>query len=166
MNIYVGNLPHELTEEELRQAFETFGEVTSAKIITDRSSGTPRGFGFVEMATKAEAEAAIAGLNFPDAYYADLQAEYTRKRDVFLGGLDAAGLSYSRPQGAYYVMVDIGEFGAADDVKFCERLARKVGVAAVAARGSPAASSTIASHGLTGWRTSPSGGGGRNRSSG
>ena len=63
MNIYVGNLPHELTEEELRQAFETFGEVTSAKIITDRFSGASRGFGFVEMPTKAEAQAAITGLN-------------------------------------------------------------------------------------------------------
>jgi RNA recognition motif-containing protein len=56
-------LSYEVTEEDLRQAFETFGEVTSAKIITDRSSGAPRGFGFVEMPTKAEAEAAIAGLN-------------------------------------------------------------------------------------------------------
>jgi RNA recognition motif-containing protein len=63
MNIYVGNLTYEVTEEDLRQAFETFGEVTSAKIITDKFSGTPRGFGFVEMPTKAEAEAAIAGLN-------------------------------------------------------------------------------------------------------
>ena len=63
MNIYVGNLSYEVTEEDLRQAFGTFGEVTSAKIITDRSSGTPRGFGFVEMSTKAEAQAAITGLN-------------------------------------------------------------------------------------------------------
>jgi len=63
MNIYVGNLSYEVTEEDLREAFETFGEVTSAKIITDRASGAPRGFGFVEMSTKAEAEAAIAGLN-------------------------------------------------------------------------------------------------------
>jgi len=63
MNIYVGNLPHELTEEELRQAFETFGEVTSAKIIMDKFSGVSRGFGFVEMSTKAEAQAAITGLN-------------------------------------------------------------------------------------------------------
>jgi len=63
MNIYVGSLSREVTEEELRQAFETFGEVTSAKIITDRSSGISRGFGFVEMPTKAEAEAAITGLN-------------------------------------------------------------------------------------------------------
>ena len=63
MNIYVGSLSREVTEEELRQAFETFGEVTSAKIITDRSSGISRGFGFVEMPTKAEAQAAITGLN-------------------------------------------------------------------------------------------------------
>ena len=63
MNIYVGNLPHELTEEDLRQAFETFGEVTSAKIIMDKFSGASRGFGFVEMPTKAEAQAAITGLN-------------------------------------------------------------------------------------------------------
>jgi len=63
VNIYCGNLAHELTEEELREAFEAFGQVTSAKIITDRYSGVSRGFGFVEMAEKAEAEAAIAGLN-------------------------------------------------------------------------------------------------------
>ena len=63
MNIYVGNLSHEVTEEDLRQAFETFGEVTSAKIITDKFSGVSRGFGFVEMPTKAEAQAAITGLN-------------------------------------------------------------------------------------------------------
>ena len=63
MNIYVGNLAHELTEEELREAFTEFGEVTSAKIITDRDSGISRGFGFVEMANKAEAQASIAGLN-------------------------------------------------------------------------------------------------------
>jgi len=63
MNIYCGNLAHELTEEELREAFEAFGQVTSAKIITDRYSGVSRGFGFVEMAEKAEAEAAIAELN-------------------------------------------------------------------------------------------------------
>ncbi len=63
MNIYVGNLAHELTEEELREAFTEFGEVTSAKIITDRDSGISRGFGFVEMTSKAEAQASIAGLN-------------------------------------------------------------------------------------------------------
>ena len=63
MKIYVGNLSYEVTEEELRQEFMAFGEVTSANIITDKFSGRPKGFGFVEMATKSEAEAAITGLN-------------------------------------------------------------------------------------------------------
>jgi len=63
MNIYVGNLSYEVTEEELRQEFEAFGQVASVSIITDKYSGRPRGFGFVEMASKAEGEAAIAGLN-------------------------------------------------------------------------------------------------------
>ena len=63
MNIYVGNLSREVTEEELRQAFEPFGQVTSVNIIKDRYSGESRGFGFVEMAMKSEAQAAIDGLN-------------------------------------------------------------------------------------------------------
>jgi len=63
VNIYVGNLSRETTEDELRQAFEAFGQVTSVNIIKDRYSGESRGFGFVEMATKSEAEAAISGLN-------------------------------------------------------------------------------------------------------
>ena len=76
-------------------------------------------------------EAAVAGLELPDSYYRELQALYTGKRDVFLKYLDQAGLTYTRPQGAYYVMVDIAEFGWADDTEFCEWLARDVGVAAV-----------------------------------
>ncbi|MFP3880072.1 MAG: RNA recognition motif domain-containing protein [Dehalococcoidia bacterium] len=63
MNIYVGNLSRETSEDELRQAFEAFGQVTSANIIKDRYSGESRGFGFVEMPTKSEAQAAINGLN-------------------------------------------------------------------------------------------------------
>ena len=63
MKIYVGNLPYEVTEEDLRQEFGAFGDVMSASIISDRYSGRPKGFGFVEMATKSEAEAAITGLN-------------------------------------------------------------------------------------------------------
>ena len=63
MNIYVGNLPHEVTDEELREAFEAFGQVTSVNIIKDRDSGQPRGFGFVEMPANAEGQAAISGLN-------------------------------------------------------------------------------------------------------
>ena len=63
MKIYVGNLSYEVTEEDLRQEFGAFGEVASANIITDKFSGRPKGFGFVEMASKSEAEAAITGLN-------------------------------------------------------------------------------------------------------
>ena len=62
MNIYVGNLSYDVTEDELRQEFAAFGEVESVNIITDKHSGRPKGFGFVEMKSKSEAEAAIAGL--------------------------------------------------------------------------------------------------------
>jgi RNA recognition motif-containing protein len=63
MNIYVGNLSLDTSEDELREAFTAFGEVSRATIIKDRMSGEPRGFGFVEMATKEEGQAAIDGLN-------------------------------------------------------------------------------------------------------
>ncbi len=63
MNIYVGGLSHEVTEDELRQAFEPFGEVTSVRIITDRYTGQPRGFAFVDMPVDTEAQAAISGLD-------------------------------------------------------------------------------------------------------
>jgi RNA recognition motif-containing protein len=63
VNIYVGNLSREVTEDELRKAFEAFGQVTTVNIIKDRYSGESRGFGFIEMATKTEAQAAITGLN-------------------------------------------------------------------------------------------------------
>ncbi len=76
-------------------------------------------------------EAAVTGLNFGDDYYTHLQQVYTEKKDFFLQGLDALGLKYTVPQGAYYVMVDISEFGATNDVDFCEWLAEEVGVAAV-----------------------------------
>ncbi len=63
MRIYVGSLSTEITEEELRQEFEAFGKVESVNIITDKISGRPKGFGFVEMASKSEAESAITSLN-------------------------------------------------------------------------------------------------------
>ncbi len=66
MNIYVGNLSRDVTEDDLRQAFEAFGEVSSINIIRDRFSGESRGFGFVEMTTKTEADAAITGMNGQD----------------------------------------------------------------------------------------------------
>ncbi|KPK73279.1 RNA-binding protein [candidate division WOR_3 bacterium SM23_60] len=63
MNIYVGNLPHQATDSDVQKAFEAFGKVTSVNIIKDKFSGKSRGFGFVEMPNKDEAQAAIAGLN-------------------------------------------------------------------------------------------------------
>jgi aminotransferase len=76
-------------------------------------------------------EAAVVGLRLPKSYYDGLLTSYTRKRDVFLGALDEAGLHYTRPQGAYYVLVDIAEFDGSNDTRFCEWLAKEVGVAAV-----------------------------------
>ena len=66
MNIYVGNLSHEATEDDLRQAFEAFGQVESVNIIKDRFSGESRGFGFVEIASKQEAQKAIEEMNGKD----------------------------------------------------------------------------------------------------
>jgi len=66
MNIFVGNLSRDVSEDDLRQAFESFGQVESAKVIKDQYSGTSKGFGFVEMPVKAEAEAAIKELNGKD----------------------------------------------------------------------------------------------------
>ena len=63
MNIYVGNLSHDVTEEDLRQTFGDFGQVESVNIIKDRFSGESRGFGFVEMPSRKEAQSAIASLN-------------------------------------------------------------------------------------------------------
>ena len=63
MDIYVGNLSHDVSEENLRQAFEAFGQVSSARIVKDKYSGQPRGFGFVEMVELAQAQAAIKSLN-------------------------------------------------------------------------------------------------------
>ena len=76
-------------------------------------------------------EAAVTALQLPDSYYQDLQTLYTSKRTKFLKYLDDAGLIYTEPEGAYYVMIDISEFGSKDDVSFCEWLARDVGIAAV-----------------------------------
>jgi len=62
MNVYVGNLSYDLSEEDLKTAFGEYGEVTSAKIVSDRYSGRSKGFGFIEMSSDDEAKAAIEGL--------------------------------------------------------------------------------------------------------
>ena len=76
-------------------------------------------------------EAIIPGLNFGQDYYDALQAEYTHKKELFLKGLDDLKIVHNDPEGAYYVMLDISEFGYESDLKFCEDLASKVGVGAV-----------------------------------
>lgn len=76
-------------------------------------------------------EAAIRGLEFEQEYYDELNDIYAKKRRLFLDGLDKIGLKYYEPQGAYYVMVDITEFGYKDDYEFCKWLAKEIGVAAV-----------------------------------
>ena len=76
-------------------------------------------------------EAAVTGLRFGQDYYDDLLAKYTAKRDLMLKGLDDLGIVHTVPQGAYYILLDISEFGFASDLDFCETLARDVGVGAV-----------------------------------
>ncbi|MDE5619954.1 MAG: pyridoxal phosphate-dependent aminotransferase [Ruminococcus sp.] len=76
-------------------------------------------------------EAAVTGLRFGDDYYEDLQRKYTEKRELFINGLDRLKIPHTTPEGAYYVLLDISEFGYENDIEFCEKLAKEVGVGAV-----------------------------------
>ncbi len=76
-------------------------------------------------------EAATVGLCFPDSYYDELRNHYTHMRDLFCNGLREFGLRFTEPQGAYYVLLDVSEYGVRDDLRFCEWLAEHVGVGAV-----------------------------------
>jgi RNA recognition motif-containing protein len=86
VNIYVGNLSFDTTDEDLRKAFEAFGRVESASVIKDKFSGQSRGFGFVEMPAKAEAEAAISGLDGTDLNGKSLKINEARPRTERRGG--------------------------------------------------------------------------------
>ena len=84
MNIYTGNLSYNTTDADLREAFEAFGKVTSATVISDRATGQCKGFGFVEMANNSEADAAIKALNGRDLNGRTIkvnQAEARKERD-------------------------------------------------------------------------------------
>ena len=99
MNIYVGNLSFDETEASLEAAFAAHGEVTSARIITDRETGRSRGFGFVEMSDQAQAQAAIAALNGANQNGRDLtvnEAATARGPGRFSGGI-AWGIWRRRP---------------------------------------------------------------------
>jgi RNA recognition motif-containing protein len=86
MNIYVGNVFLAVTEDDLRQAFEAFGQVTSAKIIKDRYTGNSRGFGFVDMPNHQEARSALSGLNGKDLKGRALKVNEARPRNDRQGG--------------------------------------------------------------------------------
>ncbi len=86
MKIYAGNLSYEVTEEELRQEFEAFGKVESVNIITDKYSGRPKGFGFVEMPSVSEGQAAITGLNGKTLRERTLNVNAARPRSDDRGG--------------------------------------------------------------------------------
>jgi len=86
MNIYVGNLSREVTEDELRQEFTAFGEVATVSIIKDKYSGQSRGFAFVEMPSKSEAEAAITGLKGKTLKERTLDVNEARPRSDNRGG--------------------------------------------------------------------------------
>lgn len=86
MNIYAGNLSYQMTEDELREAFEAYGAVDSARIITDRDTGRSKGFGFVEMSDDSQAQAAIDALNGSDAGGRSLKVNEARPREDRGGG--------------------------------------------------------------------------------
>ena len=105
------------------------GYVISSEEITDRVRKT-HDFLTVGAAAPLQ-ETAVTALKFPLSYYDELAALYNRKRELFLDGLKTLGFDYSEPQGAYFVMADISNFGYKDDTEFCIDLAQKVGVGAV-----------------------------------
>jgi RNA recognition motif-containing protein len=86
MNIYIGNLSYEVTEEDLKQAFEAFGQVESVNIIKDKFSGRSKGFGFVEMPDKANAQSAINELNGKELKGRTLNVNEARPRTESRGG--------------------------------------------------------------------------------
>jgi len=91
MRIYVGNLSYDVTQEDLQSAFGQFGQVESVTIIIDKDSGRSKGFGFVEMPSKAEGQAAIDGLNSKDLKGKDLNVNEARPRTESRGGKGGYG---------------------------------------------------------------------------
>jgi RNA recognition motif-containing protein len=91
MNIYVGNLAHDVTEDELRGAFEAFGEVASASVIKDKYTQESRGFGFVEMPTQSQGQAAVTGLNGTDLKGRALRVDEAKPRSDNRSGGGGSG---------------------------------------------------------------------------
>ena len=91
MNIYVGNLSYEVTEEDLKEAFEVFGEVETVRVLKDNYTGKSKGFGFVEMASKAEGQSAIDGLNGKELKGRALNVNEARPRTESRGSREGYG---------------------------------------------------------------------------
>src|SRR6187402_2111682 len=99
MNLYVGNLPYRMTEDQLRQEFEQYGQVSSCTIIIDKATGQSKGFGFLEMPVREEAEAAITGLNGREVQGRRLNVNEARPREGGGGrGFADAGRGGSGPR--------------------------------------------------------------------
>ena len=102
MNIYVGNLSSNATEETIRQAFESFGQVTSARIIKDKYTGQSRGFGFVEMLEQSQAQAAIKSLNGKELLGKQISVNEARPRtDQGRSGGQGGRMDYSGHKNRY-----------------------------------------------------------------
>ncbi len=99
MNIYVGSLSYEVTEQDLQTAFEPFGKVDSVSLIKDRDTGSSKGFAFVDMPSNSEAQAAIAGLNGKELKGRTLSVNQARGRTDRPGG--GRGQSYGGDRGGY-----------------------------------------------------------------
>jgi len=99
MNIYVGNLSRDVTEADLQEAFSAFGQVSSASIIRDKFSNEPRGFGFVEMPSREEAQAAITGLMGKELKGQSLNVSEARPRTERSGGRGGGGGGRDRRRG-------------------------------------------------------------------
>ena len=91
MNIYIGNMSYDTTEDQLRQAFEGYGSVSTVNIIMDRDSGRPKGFAFVEMSTASEASAAISGLNGQEMNGRALNVNEAKPKNDSRGGGGGGG---------------------------------------------------------------------------
>ena len=91
MKIYVGNLSYDVSEEDLKETFESFGEIESVKIIKDNYSGRSKGFGFIEMPNNADAQSAINGLNYRDLKGRTLKVNMARPRTENRGGRGGYG---------------------------------------------------------------------------
>lgn len=99
--LYVGNLPYSVRDEDLNQAFAQFGNVSSAKVMMDRETGRSKGFGFVEMASEAEAQSAINGMNGQSLAGRALVVNEARPREERPGGFGNRGGGYGGGGGGF-----------------------------------------------------------------